>query len=201
MIYDVKPVGDANCIVIHSMQHNDNNSLMIDFGSPTGTKFTSTSKARKNLKKDLENEAINVNEFLLSHYHKDHYQGLFSLLPNGKVMNISILYYPRIPNISTNVNGTSGSATNLLVKTLYFISLLSYASITNIGTGVGIVSLMKNLNKKHFQPIPICEGDIVFDNLIDVIWPPMSLTQNSNPSIIDTLFHCCPLKIAECSLK
>lgn len=61
--------------------------------------------------------------------------------------------------------------------------------ITNIGTGVGIVSLMKNLNKKHFQPIPICEGDIVFDNLIDVIWSPMSLTQNSNPSIVDTLFN------------
>lgn len=204
MIYDVKPVGDANSIIITSFfSDNDKlktNSLAIDFGKPAGTKENAL-KVLNEVGKDVKT----VNEFLLSHYHADHYNGLFSFKP--KTMNISklyypriptILYYPRIPTIVTslvgqNGNGANGNATNFLVKTLYFISLLSYATINpkgiGIGTGVGIVSLMKILNKKQFQSIPICEGDVVFDKLIDVIWPPKSLTQISNPLILDTLFN------------
>lgn len=138
--YTVNDVGNANCIFIDRFKHRNYEStlinvcnihffinfhegdlkrrnLLIDFG------YDHT----KHLDHNLKEQVRNADEFLLSHYHLDHYKGLEKM--EDKSLYIEKIYYPHIPQMHNRYT---------LLKACYFICIVD---------GNDLINLLKQKNK------------------------------------------------------
>lgn len=147
----VNSVGDANCIFISNFP----DSLMIDCGISNQTDYQNN--------KLIPIQIKNTRNLLISHYHSDHFKILNYL--NNKELNISQLYYPYLPEIEYKTT---------LIKELLLISYLQQA--ITISKASDLISLIKQKNRKQFDYAPLYAGNKIFNDSIDVIWPPKKLS-------------------------
>lgn len=171
--YIVNSVGDANCICIKRITFIDDflgeiksfypqkmKQFLIDFGYSSKAYFTD----------NVKQLAYNADEFLLSHYHLDHYKGLENI-DNGSLL-IEKLYYPYIPIIKNN-----NEIRNKIHQYMYFNALINCKLN---GMGLGLIQLMKQKNLiSNFKKEIVYESKKIFDGEYEVIWPPKELYSNN----------------------
>ena len=169
--YIVNSVGDANYICINrikqysdlndKMNHNvvskmsyldKQKSYLIDIGC----------SCKKYFNNDLITMAYNGDEFLLSHYHSDHYNGL-ELIEDQK-LSLEKVYYPYIPRIYGGDN-----LQNQVLKYCNFANLFDLVDFK--GMGMELISCIKKKNLYDFTYTPVYAGMTIFDNEYKVIWP------------------------------
>jgi metal-dependent hydrolase (beta-lactamase superfamily II) len=90
MTYKINDVGDACCIQIGRVFHNE---LLLDFGFPNDDKFNRFLGQLCNFEESLGTR------LLVSHYHTDHFNGLIKFAKCGKKIkpDINEIYLPFIP--------------------------------------------------------------------------------------------------------
>ncbi|MBR4325523.1 MAG: hypothetical protein IKP73_08365 [Bacteroidales bacterium] len=174
--YTVNSVGDANCIYIDKTKvspcHNgfsrlanqyydSKRSYLIDFGYSSKAYFTD----------NVKQLACNADEFLLSHYHLDHYKGLEHISDNSLL--IEKLYYPYIPEIKDDPE-----IHDKIRNVVHF--MVAIDTKLNAGSmGLGLISLLMRKNLfADFDYTPVFKGMSVFDGEYEVIWPPKELDYN-----------------------
>lgn len=146
----VNSVGDANSVFLQTKT----NSIMIDFGYGNKNLFTN----------ELLCQIVDSKELLVSHYHKDHYNGLIELPENE--LSIYNLYYPYIPIFSD---------ITLNQKLLKEIKFINYATMVCTGSkAYDFVTLLKQKNKQDIELNyhPLYKGMTLNDKDYKVIWPP-----------------------------
>ena len=170
--YTVNAVGDANCIYIARIKclnascafpfdeilplsTNDTpyckrKSFMIDFGYQNETFFTNR----------LKHQIFDTDEFLLSHYHLDHYKGLTKIADNS--LSLERIYYPFIPQMQNRYT---------LLRAMYFINCLDGGEL------IGLVR-QKNVTR-NFVYEPVYIGKQIFDNKYEVVWPPRTIQKET----------------------
>lgn len=158
----MRDIGDGLSV---SLEQDYDRYIQLDCG---GDKNSFINGSRR-IKDDVERAKV----FILSHFHNDHYNGLFYLKPTTLIEK---LYYPRIPDFEDNTN----------IKkefTLYFL----VASAMDLGNNSGcmetdLVNLFRLTNKKPFSVHPVAKGDIIDcgNTIYDVLWPPKQIERNSD---------------------
>ena len=162
--YVVNPVGDANSIFIS----NSEISAMLDFGGNKLDSFCKEQLAFSNI-------------FILSHYHKDHYEGLLQLKKERlKKLRIEQLYYPVLPEISDEKA--------LIQKLLVFSFCLGDDSGC---PEVDLVKLIQELNgdgiKLNYTPVAKGRNIKIGSSKYEVIWPPEKISPENNKSIFSKI--------------
>lgn len=119
-------------------------------------------------------------DFLLSHYHQDHYNGLFNIEDDS--LRIKNLYYPYIPQINDKVYGKK-----YLSNILCFCDCLKHKSLSGMGLAVKELFEHKNIGNKIHNLFAVSEGDIIFDGF-KVVWPPKMLDVNQDIALRNNIF-------------
>lgn|GEM_PF-7083210 len=155
--YRVNAVGDANCIYMVRTKCIEGcgwcpdckrKSFMIDCGYQKEDDFS----------EKLKNQILDTDEFLLSHYHLDHYKGFSKIEDNS--LSIEKVYYPFIPRMQNRYT---------LLRAMYFMSCLD---------GGELVGLIRRKNRiRNFKYEPVYMGQYIFDDKYAVIWPPKTLSK------------------------
>lgn len=142
-----------------------NHGLMVDFGGePEKLKYHHHQRCCR-----CYYHVHHVETFVLSHFHKDHYNGLFLENLKPRFFNLKHVYYQGIPIIK------DGNKNNLHTK---FLSYLMAMNHYMLGDKSGIASAdfidrLQQLNQKHFSYAPLFKGD-TFEHQgkkYEVIWP------------------------------
>ncbi len=170
--YIVNAVGDANCICIHKdktmsrtierpylnryYREPQRRTFLIDFGYSSKAFFTN----------DLKQCAIESDEFLLTHYHLDHYKGLEKI--DDKQLLVERLYYPYIPEVIEEPD-----LQNKISNIMHF--MIAIDSKLN-GMALSLITLLKRKNDfDDFEYEPVYQDMSIFDGNYEVIWPPKKL--------------------------
>lgn len=187
--YLVNAVGDANCIQINRIKDKNLDveekyhycpyytnwlhpksqfkSLLVDFGYSNKALY----------KADIECMAQHADEFLLSHYHYDHYRGLEDIDNNS--LCIEKLYYPYISNILDEDGSDTGeqwSRNDLQAKIIRLYQFSNAINAKFYGMGYSLTNLLKQKNIfEDFDSLPIYSGMSIFDCNYEVIWPLQNL--------------------------
>ena len=133
------------------------NPLYVDFG----IHHRSAPKiSREDRYKKIIEDMPDHKDFLLTHYHEDHYDGVIYMYQNFPCQRFDNVYIPDIWNISGSV---------------YFVSLIllkgllgNYYLNNNITLFSFLASICRNSGRIHF----ISKGDIV-QKVYTVLWPEM----------------------------
>lgn len=150
----VPDIGDGlSC----GIETNSGNSLQVDCGSQQDA---SGAFYRGMLK-------IHPDYLILSHFHADHYNGLFEGLRAKVGFQIREVLFPRVPQFS---------------KRGEFIRCMMAMNFRVLGGGTGsmeydFLSLIRQLNNRPFNYTSVSQGDhVVVDGThLDVLWPPKVL--------------------------
>lgn len=129
------------------------NRLIIDFGSQQRSNLTAIGRAHPFCREF---------DFVVSHYHSDHYNGLLNLKDDS--LEIEHLYYPFIPLCPQKQS---------LEKIIYFLEYITLGSITGSPAN-DLVNLARKKNRSDFKHKSVKQGDTIFvdDEQMEVVWPP-----------------------------
>lgn len=121
----------------------------------------------------------NNNYFLFSHFHRDHYSGLFSEEARSGNYRLPIdnVYYPGIPEIK----GISKGERENLKLSLFAMGAYFAHSKTGL-INLDFIELIRNISEKPFHIQPLYKGDVIqAGNMdqIEVLWPPKFLQDES----------------------
>lgn len=165
----VNSVGDANCIWINS----GGESMMIDCGK----KQQSNAIIDEGL---IGVQINNMDNFMLSHYHTDHYK-LLCHYTSTKKKTIQNFYYPRIPDIQQPISiGGRPQPNSVCTKLMVFSSVI--VNIPKNGSpAANIIGLLNNMGIVAANAKALCIGDkiILGKDDFEVIWPPKSFNSST----------------------
>ena len=163
MILKLNEIGDG---LFFELFHY-NKRLVTDFGS------------QQDIDKDILEEfshSLHSTDFLLSHFHKDHYSGLYDLWDRSFQTKIERVYYPLLPR-----------------KKVYrdFLKAILALNVYLLGDGSGsmecdLINLIHRINKnKSFEFHPIAQGSFVdlHGKAFRVIWPPKVIDETLTKSV------------------
>ena len=159
----INDVGDGNHIQFISRYHN---MFTIDYGSQQRNQYFAHN--------GLFIPWYDTNSLLISHYHTDHYNGLF-LLPDNSI-NLTKVYYPNIPDFPQK---------KVLSKMILFLEYLTLGSDSGSPAN-DLLNLIGIKNKNDLFYRSLKQGDIINFNhkKMNVIWPPQTIT---NKQVLKTL--------------
>ena len=153
-------VGDGLCMRLDTI---GNRSILIDCGSQAGSE-----KAFKGFEKIFRYHYGKPDIFILSHFHIDHYNGIFNM--KNKSIDLKELYCPGIPEF-----------TKKGLKEEYLMALLCMTARV-LGNGsksaeVDLINKMRDITYSKFFFRHLYQNDNVNINglRIDVLWPPKIL--------------------------
>lgn len=164
MFFRVNDVGNANYIQIFNAFKNS--ILTVDFGLQ-----------QKNQQKTyFICSFLQSSKLLISHYHQDHYIGLYYLEDNST--HIEELYYPMIPNVT----GTSDLKKQVLF--LEFIQNLKLGSKSG-SPAKDLIELTNKKNRIGFKRKALKQGDSIYvgDLKFDVVWPPEKISTETGRAL------------------
>jgi len=145
----MKDVGDGlNLLIINDEIYN----LTIDFGG----------------KKNLTPDWCFHENFLLSHHHADHYNGILQCLETGTgCWHLHNFYYPIMPSFPESE--------------AFFAALFTMNIYLNPNHPIqtSVFSAVSALSKTKVKPIPVSQGDkiCIGSNVYEILWPPKVLTE------------------------
>jgi len=149
----MRDIGDGLCFTITHGNHRD---LTVDFGG----------------NKEIEWGCHFEDDFLLSHFHCDHYNGF--LKSNHFFYNLTNFYYPIMPSFAES-------------KTLYLSIISMNLRISKkFPIQDSVFSIVSRLNIRPLNFIPISKGDVFISGgkKYEVLWPPKILEQEETLSEI-----------------
>ncbi|KFN39073.1 MAG: hypothetical protein JU82_08535 [Sulfuricurvum sp. MLSB] len=126
-----------------------------------------------------------IETFVLSHFHEDHYNGLFFL--NHSLFNLKQVYYPGIPTI-IDKNGKNIGIT-------FFSYLMAMNHYITLGTSSGsaaadLIEQLRQVSTTAFQYAPLFKGDTFNHNgtKYEVLWPPriINIKSHTNGKTLDS---------------
>ena len=126
-----------------------------------------------------------VETFVLSHFHLDHYNGLFLKNIVPPFFDLVYVYYQGIPMI-VDKNGT-----NIHTKFLSYLMAMNHYMLGDRSglASADLINRLKRLSNKSFSYAPLFKGDI-FEHQgkkYEVLWPPRVLeTENKIVTKIQT---------------
>lgn len=91
-------------------------------------------------------------DFALTHFHKDHYSGLFNLEENGSSIKFSHVYIPRLPN---------EPVIHQFLQALFTFNAFSLGGMSG-SLVYDFKNLIRRINIKKFKICPISQGDTFF---------------------------------------
>ena len=153
----VADVGDGLCCTLGTLEGID---IQIDCGSQQGPE-----RAIEGLLPYRPNPSV----FILSHFHTDHYNGLFSPIlqrgsGSGRRWDLEELYYPRMPSFP---------------RAEEFLWALRAVECRCFGDESGSMELdfietIKRISRTPFRNRAVCQGDKIQirGSTLDVRWPP-----------------------------
>lgn len=192
--YIVNSVGDANCIYIDRYKSLSDYEHERYYDCPYYSRMQNYEAKRKKFMidfgysnvsfvKPLLHNVSDADEFLLSHYHLDHYNGLEQFKDDSLL--IERLYYPFIPKILNDEKLQFG-----ILKYMHFGNILNCnilmnndrRLINNIDIikrkviGLWLVALLMKKNKfDDFEYKPVYKGMSIFEDEYQVVWPPKEI--------------------------
>jgi len=154
----VPNIGDGLSAGLLSINYN---TILLDCGSQNHPILA--------YKKGLLNVMPNV--FILSHFHADHYNGLFEGLKHPGTFSISDVYYPRIPDFKDR---------NEYLLCLFAINHRPFGSSSG-SMEYDFLNTLSKLNKIPFSKHGISQGDIINlnGNHVFTLWPPKIFDQDT----------------------
>jgi len=144
----LRDVGDGLNLIIHNNKHSD---LTVDFGG----------------NKNLCWHCHFIDNFLLTHFHKDHYEGFSNCNPTHCYLQLDNFYFPAMPSFTDN-------------KVFYFSLLAMNIRISSKFPIQGtILNILRKLNRKPLNFIPVAKDDIIIlgSNKYEILWPPKELKE------------------------
>lgn len=111
-------------------------------------------------------------DFFLSHFHFDHYNGLFRW--NSKYhdkLNIERVYFPRIPDLPEK---------NVLLKTIFAMNQWILGGETG-SMEADFLKILRRINSIRPKHRLLSEGDVVQvgSSVLEILWPPKSISDNA----------------------
>lgn len=164
----VADVGDGFCIAI--------GEIVIDCGGPKGLEG---SKTAFNGLERIFNHFHSPDVFILSHFHIDHYNGLFYAFinhPKSPAFRIREVYYPRIPEFKEKEK---------FVCYLFAINLRAFGSETGV-MEYDFLRAISKINRMPFKCKPLSKGDVININssVFEILWPPAVMDDKGTLSVI-----------------
>jgi len=157
-------VGDGLCMTINTIFGK---TLQIDCGSSNGSNIALDGFNRINF-------PFGPEIFCLSHFHKDHYNGLLQASINPQTfpkLHIKEVYYPRIPKFSERRE---------------FFESLNAMNLRLFGyeTGIMAYDMLKTISRINGIPFnyrPLSKDEIidVGGSMFNVLWPPRNISINT----------------------
>ncbi|TDA62590.1 hypothetical protein E0765_12345 [Sulfuricurvum sp. IAE1] len=126
-----------------------------------------------------------IETFVLSHFHDDHYNGLFYL--THPFFDLKHVYYPGIPTII--------DAAGKDIGVTFFSYLIAMNHYITLGTTSGsaaadLIEQLHRVSTTTFQYAPLFKGDIFNHNgtQYEVLWPPrvIKIQSNTNGRTLDS---------------
>jgi len=167
----VADVGDGLCLGLNYLNRD---CMLVDCGSNNGARY-----ALKGYQW-LINTINRPNSFVLSHVHKDHYNGLLEILKRKK-MNPTVIdrvYYPKIPDFRRK---------NEFLRDIFCMNLF----LLGEDTGIMEYDLLKIITKlnRDVSPynVPLWKGKFINEGTyrFEILWPPQELVDEDVLKIID----------------
>lgn len=128
----------------------------------------------------------NINTFVLSHFHKDHYDGLFLVDNHPHYYNLHSLeyvYYQGMPIIQDK------NVKNIQLKFLSYLMAMNHYMLGDKSgvASVDLISRLQQLSHKTLKFAPLFKGDVFkYNNReYEVLWPPRKI--NSDGKIISKI--------------
>lgn len=163
----VADVGDGLTAAIHTLFGGP---IQIDCGSQQDSGRSSYQALKR----------IRPNAFFLSHFHTDHYNGLFHASSNDS-FDIGQIFLPRLPIFS---------------KRQDFIQCLLAMASRVMGDRSGspeadFISVIQGINRRDFSYKQLSLGDTaeVAGAHFDVLWPPKILSDSKTLKVIEKAIH------------
>jgi hypothetical protein len=166
----VADVEDGLCMAIQTVSRD---IMQIDCGSQEGTDV-----AFGGLERVFQRFGY-PDTFVLSHFHSDHYNGLFSDSINSSIWPprlIKRVYYPRIP---------------VFRERKEFFGMLHCMELRVLGSKTGsmasdLLQLIYDLNRGGFKRLPVSKGDkmVIGSSSFNVLWPPEEIFEEETISPI-----------------
>ncbi len=146
---------------------------LLDFGSSQGI-GTALGGYWRGIQKTKRSPDV----FILSHFHVDHYNGLFGKPP----LSLSRVYFPIIPKIREN-SIISDQFALALLSINYYIAYKVLGN-GNIPIDQDFINLLQKLNHGSFISKPLSRGDTFTIGSLDfeVLWPPREITIEDAPA-------------------
>lgn len=168
MIVKVNDIGDGMFLDIRFREKR----LVTDFGSQQKihTKFLHR----------FCQPLFNPLTFVLSHFHSDHYSGLYNLSQRNQRINIDKVYFPTLPEFKEKS------------KLLKAFQTINFYLIGNDSGSMeyDFINLISKINyNKSFKVIPVSQGDHISlgKKSFHVIWPPRKLDDSFTKSVRDAV--------------
>lgn len=153
----LRDVGDGLNLFIKNSGSYD---LTVDFGGD----------------KNLECYHCFNENFLLTHFHADHYNGILKCNELHSCWHLDKFYHPVMPSFSDDK--------------VFFMSLLALniRISNNHPIQSTIFSLVRKLNRKPLEFIPVAKGDIIIcgRRKYEILWPPTELKEKETLKVINT---------------
>ena len=111
-------------------------------------------------------------DFFLSHFHSDHYNGLFRWRSkHHDELNIERVYFPRIPDLPEK---------NVLLKAIFAINQWTLRGKTGI-MEADFLKTLRRINSISPKHRLLSEGDVVQvgSSVLEILWPPRSIGENA----------------------
>lgn len=159
----IADVGDGLCMRLDT---HFNRRILIDCGSGQGGKRAFDGFSRIfHYCSYYRNHFENPDIFILSHFHSDHYNGIFNM--KEKSINLKDLYYPGIPEFKKK--------SELMMAFLCMSARVLGNDSETVETD--FIKTMQNISSEDFYKNPLYRGDNININglRIDILWPPREL--------------------------
>lgn len=162
-------VGDG---LFQELEEN-NHVLITDFGSQQNIEHYHVGKFF-----DLQ-ESLKRVDFALTHFHKDHYSGLFEIAKQSLYTNFTTVYLPRLPQ------QPAARTLFFALQTVQMFTMGSYSGSMDFD----FLYLVRQLNQGNFVLRPVSQGDQIALNgkSFQVSWPPRQLNKSTLVKIHETL--------------
>jgi hypothetical protein len=152
----VADVGDGLTMGLRTLRGN---TIGIDCGSQQGGEVP-----WRKLQDVIQPEA-----FMLSHFHTDHYKGLFhaDLGDRGDRIEVRDVYFPRLPKCADG---------NVFMRCIVAMARRTMGDVTG-SMEVDFLGVLRRVNSVGFKYRAVSAGDVICwdGSQLEVIWPPREL--------------------------